>query len=133
QSQLTSSFQFDFNDFEQIENDLNNTYDWINIEREFLINIISIWSNKTLTMHTINPWSSETFWTLIMHFKCSDMNLKYEFILIVQWCLCLLTIQAFNRDWDLFFSRTLINTIIANRWGTICLSHNIHLSAVGHT
>ncbi|CAF2316959.1 unnamed protein product [Rotaria sp. Silwood2] len=135
QSQLTSSFQFDFNDFEQIENDLknlDNTYDWINIEREFLINIISIWSNKTLTMHTINPWSSETFWTLIMHFKCSDMNLKYEFILIVQWCLCLLTIQAFNRDWDLFFSRTLINTIIANRWGTICLSHNIHLSAVGH-
>ena len=36
-----------------------------------------------------------------MNFKCSDMNLKYEFILIIQWCFCLLTIQAFNRDWDL--------------------------------
>ncbi|CAF0912819.1 unnamed protein product [Rotaria sordida] len=136
-SQLTSSFQFDFNDFEQIENDLkkenlDNKYDWINIEREFFMNIISIWSNKNLTIHTINPWSSEIFWTLIMHFKCSDMNLKYEFILIVQWCLCLLTIQAFNRDWDLFFSKTLINTIITNRWGTICFFHNIHLSIVGH-
>ncbi|CAF3349216.1 unnamed protein product [Rotaria sp. Silwood1] len=134
-SQLTSSLQFDFNDFEQIENDLknlDNTYDWINIEREFFTNIISIWSNKHSAMHTINPWSSETFWILIMHFKCSDMNLKYEFILIVQWCLCLLTIQAFNRDWDSFFSKTLINTIITNRWATIGLPNNVHLSIVGH-
>jgi hypothetical protein len=100
-SQLTPSFQFDLTDFEQIENELTNKNDWIKIEREFLQYIISIWSNDKLMMKTINPWSSETFWTLIMHFKCSDMNLKYEFILIIQWCFCLLTIQAFNRDWDL--------------------------------
>ena len=107
-SQLTPSFQFDLTDFEEIENDLKNTNDWIRIEREFYSKIISIWSNENLLMKTINPWSSETFWTLIMHFKCSDMNLKYEFILIIQWCFCLLTIQAFNRDWDLckFYSQS---------------------------
>jgi len=80
---------------------LENTNDWIKIEREFYKNIISIWSNEQSNMQTINPWSSETFWTLIMHFKCSDMNLKYDFIFIIQWCFCLLAIQAFNRDWDL--------------------------------
>lgn len=100
-SKLTPSFQFDLTDFEQIENDLNSKIDWIKIEREFYRNITSIWSNKDLFIQTINPWSSETFWTLIMNFKCSDMNLKYEFILIIQWCFSLLTIQAFNRDWDL--------------------------------
>jgi len=100
-SKLTPSFQFDLTDFEEIENDLNKKNDWIKIEREFFKNIVSIWSNEQSTMQTINPWSSETFWTLIMHFKCSDMNLKYDFILIIQWCFCLLAIQAFNRDWDL--------------------------------
>ena len=95
-SQLTPSFQFDLTDFEQIENDLTIPTDWIEIERELFSNIISVFNQQT-----INPWSSETFWTLIMNFKCSDMNLEYEFILIIQWCFCLLTIQAFNRDWDL--------------------------------
>ncbi|CAF1263942.1 unnamed protein product [Adineta steineri] len=131
-SQLTPSFQFDLTDFEQIENDLNNTNDWIKIEREFYRNIISILSNEQLNIQTINPWSSETFWTLIMNFKCSDMNLKYEFILIIQWCFCLLAIQAFYRDWDLFFSKTLINTIMISRWRTVSFSNNIHISIVGH-
>jgi hypothetical protein len=100
-SKLTSSFQFDLTDFEQIENDLSKKIDWIEIEREFFSNIISIWSKKDLNIQTINPWSSEIFWTLILNFKCSDMNLKYEFILIIQWSFCLLTIQTLNRDWDL--------------------------------
>ncbi|UJR25457.1 hypothetical protein I4U23_006804 [Adineta vaga] len=131
-SQLTPSFQFDLTEFEQIENDLNHTNEWMKIEREFFLNIISIWSNEQLIMQTINPWSSETFWMLIMHFKCSDMNLKYEFILIIQWCFCLLAIQAFYRDWDLLFSKTLINTIMINRWRTVSFSENILLSTVGH-
>lgn len=100
-SQLTPSFQFDLTDFEQIENDLKNPLIWFEIERQFYENILSSWSTKNLHRQTMNPWSSETFWTLIMNFKCSDMNLKYEFILIIQWCFCLLTIQALNRDWDL--------------------------------
>lgn len=100
-SQLTPSFQFDFFDFEQIENDLKTSSNWIEIEREFLQNILSIWSTKDRFRQTINPWSSDTLWTLIMNFKCSDMNLKYEFILLIQWSFCLLTIQALNRDWDL--------------------------------
>lgn len=73
----------------------------MNIEQEFFINIISIWSNSKLTIQTINSWSSETFWTLFMHFKHSDKTLSSQFYLIIQRCLCLLTIQAYNRDWDL--------------------------------
>jgi len=78
------------------------------------------------------------------------MNLKYEFILIIQWSFCLLTIQALNRDWDLckfsnlikkifgcfffdlVFSKTLFNTIIGNRWRIVCFSPSIHLSIVGY-
>ncbi|CAF0765501.1 unnamed protein product [Adineta ricciae] len=131
-SQLTPSFQFDLTEFEQIENDLDQSSDWMKIEREVFHKMISVWSHENLTIQTINPWSSETFWILIMHFKCSDMNLKYEFILIIQWCFCLLAIQAFNRDWDLLFSKTLTNTIMNNRWRTIYSSKNIHVSAVGH-
>ncbi len=39
------------------------------------------------------------------------MNLKYEFILIIQWSFCLLTIQALNRDWDLCKFSNLIKKI----------------------
>lgn len=100
-SQLTPSFQLDLSDFEEIEKDLDNPLIWLEIERKLYENILSSWSTKDLSHQTINPWSSETFWTLIFGFKCSDMNLKYEFILIIQWCFCLLAIQALNRDWDL--------------------------------
>ncbi|CAF1390425.1 unnamed protein product [Adineta ricciae] len=131
-SQLTPSFQFDLTEFEQIENDLDQPSDWMKIEREVFHKMISVWSHENLTIQTINPWSSETFWILIMHFKCSDTNLKYEFILIIQWCFCLLAIQAFNRDWDLLFSKTLTNTIMNNRWRTIYSSKNIHVSTVSH-
>ena len=74
---------------------------WIEIEREFVSNIISIWSTRDRHIQTINPWSSETLWKLITNFKYSDVNLQCEFILIIQWAFCLLTIQALNRDWDL--------------------------------
>jgi hypothetical protein len=33
---------------------------------------------------------------------------------------------------SLVFSKTLINTIIGNRWRTVCYSPNIHLSIVGY-
>ena len=71
------------------------------IEREFSSNMISIWSTRDRNLQTINPWSSETLWRLITNFKYSDVNLKSELILIIQWAFSLLTIQAFNRDWDL--------------------------------
>jgi hypothetical protein len=32
----------------------------------------------------------------------------------------------------LVFSKTLINTIIGNRWRTVCFSSDIHLSIVGY-
>ena len=75
--------------------------DWMNIERELLGSLVSIWSPNEMAVQTINPWSSDTFWRLIMHLKGSEMNVRSEFILIIQWCFCLLTIQAFNRDCDL--------------------------------
>ena len=73
----------------------------MSIERELLGGLISVWSHNELAVQTITPWSSGTFWRLIMHLKGSEMNTQSEFILIIQWCFCLLTIQAFNRDWDL--------------------------------
>ncbi|CAF4177430.1 unnamed protein product [Rotaria socialis] len=135
QSRFVPLFQFDFNDFDQIENDLKN-FDsktiWMKIEREFFMNIISILSNQKLSIQTINPWSSEVFWTLTMYFKYADISFKSEFFLITQWCLCLLTIQAYNRDWDLLLSKTVVNTIMANRWAIVSVSEHIHLSIVGH-
>ncbi|CAF4334032.1 unnamed protein product [Rotaria socialis] len=135
QSRFVPLFQFDFNDFDQIENDLKN-FDsktiWMKIEREFFMNIISILSNQKLSIQTINPWSSEVFWTLTMYLKYADISFKSEFFLITQWCLCLLTIQAYNRDWDLLLSKTVVNTIMANRWAIVSVSEHIHLSIVGH-
>lgn len=119
QSQLTPAFQFDLTDLDQIEDDLSKNsieektkkverrmileekIHWIEIEREFVSNIISLWSTKDRNIQTINPWSSETLWKLITNFKYSDVNLQCEFILIIQWAFCLLTIQALDRDWDL--------------------------------
>ncbi|CAF1096830.1 unnamed protein product [Rotaria magnacalcarata] len=134
QSRFVPSFQFDFNDFDQIENHLKNFHSkniWMKIEREFFMNIISILSNQNLSTQTINPWSSEIFWALTMHFKYADISFKSEFFLIIQWCLCLLTIQAYNRDWDLLLSKTVVNTIMTNRWAIVSVSEHIHLSIVG--
>ena len=80
---------------------IENKNDWIKIERQSLTNMINIWSNEDSSTQTMDPWSSNKLWTFIMNFKYSDMNLKDEFVLIIQWCFCLLSIQAFNRDWDL--------------------------------
>jgi hypothetical protein len=76
------------------------------------------------------------------------MNLKYDFILIIQWSFCLLTIEALNRDWDIckyikfnqrksfilfiVFSKTLFDTIAGNRWRIVSFSPNVHLSIVGY-
>ena len=118
-SQVYPLSPLDLTDLEQIEEDLSKTRfsrppalsywnlssenknQWPQIERAFLMNLLSSWSNEELTQQTLDPWSSETLWKVVTHLQQIEMNLKSACVVIIQWCFSLLTIEAFNRDWDL--------------------------------